>query len=114
VNVKKSPRGNADSTNWKGHSHDQAACISTVMQRTFVSLPVYYYSGQSTLHTPVTTYRVSMSFSGKGILKENLSQHHIIIFMTAAREIFCYAVEVVMTRSVQLSNFWANSQQSCP
>lgn len=32
-----------------------------------------------------------------GILKENISQHHIIILMMVAREIFCYEVEAVLT-----------------
>lgn len=67
-----------------------------------------------TLHTLTTTDMVSLSFSSKGTLKENISQHHIIIFMMIAREIFCYAVEAAMTWSVQVPNFWTNSQQSCP
>lgn len=65
----------------------------------------------STLHTK---YWVSMSFLNKGILKENTPQNHFIIFMIIAREIFCYVVETMMKWSVQISNFWANGQQSCP
>lgn len=38
-----------------------------------------------------------MSFSNKAILKENIPQHHVIMFMMAAREIICYVVEAVMT-----------------
>lgn len=37
-----------------------------------------------------------MSFSSKGILKENIPQHQVIMFMMIAREIVCYVVEAVM------------------
>lgn len=47
----------------------------------------------STLHT-LTIHRASVSFSSKGILKENISQHHTVIFVMIPR----YVIEAMMCK----------------